>query len=98
MLALVCLCLAVIGLTGYTPSFWAYATSFLAGTANAAAIGLINSVGNLGSFVGPYAMGWLKERTTGYTAGVLVLAVSCVVTALLVLLARTALNPPRKSP
>ncbi|MBL9113597.1 MAG: MFS transporter [Verrucomicrobiaceae bacterium] len=87
-IALICLCVAVIGLTGYTSSFWAYATSFLAGTANAAAIGLINSIGNLGSFAGPYAMGWLKEHTTGYTAGVLVLAASSVITALLVLAAR----------
>jgi ACS family tartrate transporter-like MFS transporter len=87
-LALACLCVAVIGLTGYTPSFWAYATSFLAGTANAAAIGLINSIGNLGSFAGPYAMGWLKEHTPGYTAGVLTLAASSLITALLVLAAR----------
>ena len=87
-IALICLCIAVIGLTGYTSSFWAYATSFLAGTANAAAIGLINSIGNLGSFAGPYAMGWLKEHTTGYTAGMLVLAASSVITALLVLAAR----------
>ncbi|HCN77736.1 MAG TPA: MFS transporter [Verrucomicrobiales bacterium] len=97
-IALACLCIAVTGLTGYTPSFWAYATSFLAGTANAAAIGLINSIGNLGSFAGPYAMGWLKERTTGYTAGVLVLAASCVVTALLVLVARRFERQDGKSP
>jgi ACS family tartrate transporter-like MFS transporter len=87
-LALVCLCIAVIGLTGYTPSFWAYATSFLAGTANAAAIGLINSIGNLGSFVGPYAMGWLKEHTIGYSVGVFLLAGSSAITALLVLAAQ----------
>lgn len=87
-LGLVCLCVAVIGLTGYTPSFWAYATSFLAGTANAAAIGLINSIGNLGSFAGPYAMGWLKEHTTGYSAGVGLLSGSAVLTGLLVLAAR----------
>ncbi|GEP42592.1 MFS transporter [Brevifollis gellanilyticus] len=86
VLALVFLCIGVIGLTGYTPSFWAYATSFLAGSANAAAIGLINSIGNLGSFVGPYGMGWLKQHTTGYTAGLLVLAGASVMTALLVLL------------
>jgi ACS family tartrate transporter-like MFS transporter len=92
-LALLCLCVAVIGLTGYTPSFWAYATSFLAGTANAAAIGLINSIGNLGSFVGPYAMGWLKERTTDYSAGVFLLAASSVMTAILVLAARPGLKP-----
>jgi ACS family tartrate transporter-like MFS transporter len=88
VIAILCLCIAVIGLMGYTSSFWAYATSFLAGTANAAAIGLINSVGNLGSFVGPYGMGWLKEETTGYTAGVLVLAASAAMTALLVFAVR----------
>lgn len=92
-LALISLTIAVIGLTGYTPSFWAYATSFLAGTANAAAIGLINSIGNLGSFVGPYAMGWLKEHTTGYAAGILALAASSVITALLVLAARPFSKP-----
>jgi MFS family permease len=91
--ALLFLCIAVIGLTGYTPSFWAYATSFLAGTANAAAIGLINSIGNLGSFAGPYAMGWLKEHTTGYAAGVWMLAASSVLTALLVLAARRLDGP-----
>jgi ACS family tartrate transporter-like MFS transporter len=93
-LAILCLCIAVIGLMGYTSSFWAYATSFLAGTANAAAIGLINSVGNLGSFVGPYGMGWLKEETTGYTAGLLVLAASAAMTALLVFAVR--LGGPKK--
>jgi sugar phosphate permease len=92
-IALICLCVAVIGLTGYTPSFWAYATSFLVGTANAAAIGLINSIGNLGSFAGPYAMGWLKEHTTGYAAGVFVLAGSSAMTAVLVLAARPNLTP-----
>lgn len=92
-LAIFCLCIAVIGLTGYTPSFWAYATSFLAGSANAAAIGLINSVGNLGSFAGPYAMGWLREHTTGYAAGVLLLAGSAALTAVLVLAARVDRKP-----
>jgi ACS family tartrate transporter-like MFS transporter len=50
------------------------ATSFLAGSAAAAGIALINSVGNLGGFLGPYLMGWLKEQTIHYTAGLLALA------------------------
>lgn len=97
VLALLFMGIAVIGVSGYTPSFWAYATSFLAGTANAAAIGLINSIGNLGSFVGPYAMGWLKDRTTGYTAGLLVFAAASVMTALLVLVI-SKLNFNRAAP
>jgi ACS family tartrate transporter-like MFS transporter len=48
---------------------------------------MINSVGNLGGFVGPFAIGWLKSVTGGYTAGLYVvagtLAVSAVVTLLL---------------
>lgn len=96
-IALVCLCVGVIGMTGYTPSFWAYATSFLAGTANAAAIGLINSIGNLGSFAGPYAMGWLREHTQTYTVGVLVLALSAALTAGMVLSARVHRMAPAVS-
>lgn len=83
-LALVCVCIAVIGLTGYTSSFWAYALGLLGGTASAAAIGLINSVGNLGSFAGPYLMGWVRQTSNSFTAGVLLLAGSALVTALLV--------------
>jgi ACS family tartrate transporter-like MFS transporter len=87
LLALLFICVAVIGLTGYSPSFWAYALTMLGGTAGAAAIGLINSIGNLGSFVGPYLMGWIRQSSDAFTVGVLVLAGSAVITALLVLIA-----------
>ena len=43
--------------------FWAIPPIFLGGTAAAAGIALINSVGNLGGFFGPTAMGWLREVT-----------------------------------
>jgi ACS family tartrate transporter-like MFS transporter len=88
-LALVCVCVAVIGLTGYTSSFWAYALGMLGGTASAAAIGLINSVGNLGSFAGPYLMGWVRQASSSFTAGVLLLAGAALLAALLVGLATT---------
>jgi ACS family tartrate transporter-like MFS transporter len=48
---------------------------------------MINSIGNLGGFVGPFAIGWLKHVTGGYAAGLYVvagtLAVSAVVTLML---------------
>jgi ACS family tartrate transporter-like MFS transporter len=48
---------------------------------------MINSIGNLGGFVGPFAIGWLKHATGGYAAGLYVvagtLAVSAVVTLML---------------
>jgi nitrate/nitrite transporter NarK len=41
--------------------WWSYPTTFLSGAAAAGAIGLINSCGNLGGFVGPYFTGWMKD-------------------------------------
>ena len=53
----------------YHPPFWAVPTEFLSGSAAAASIGLINSVGNLGGFVGPLIMGYLASRTRSFHAG-----------------------------
>lgn len=87
VLALLFICVAVIGLTGYTPSFWAHALGMLGGTAGAAAIGLINSIGNLGSFAGPSMMGWVRQSSHAFTLGVLLLAGSAIITAGLVMAA-----------
>ena len=62
------------------PTFWALPTAFLTGTAAAGGIALINSIGNIGGFAGPYAVGWLKDATGGTTAGLLALA-GCYVLA-----------------
>jgi ACS family tartrate transporter-like MFS transporter len=75
---------AAVGLYGYLPGFWALPTSFLSGTAAAASIGLINSVGNLGGFVGPYVVGYLTKGNS-YFAGVLYLSASALAAACLVL-------------
>ncbi|MGD9788287.1 MAG: MFS transporter [Sulfuricellaceae bacterium] len=74
-LALCFLSLAAIGIWGALGPFWAMATSYLAGPAAAAGIALINAIGNLGGFFGPYLMGWLKDLTIHYTAGLVTLAV-----------------------
>ena len=58
-------------------------TAFLSGTAAAGGIALINSIGNLGGFVGPYIMGWFKEHTDSYSAGLRVLAAAFVVGGIL---------------
>ena len=62
-LALASLTIAFIGLKSTSGPFWALATSFLTGTAAAGGIAFINSVGNLGGFVGPYLVGVFKDRT-----------------------------------
>ena len=59
----------------------------LSGKAAAASIGLINSFGNLGGFVGPYTVGYLANRTDGFSAGLLYIVGASVVGAVLVLIA-----------
>jgi len=85
-LAVLMFCLAAIGMYGYLPAFWSLPTSFLTGTAAAASIGVINSVGNLGGFFGPYVVGYITKRAHTFTAGVLCLSASALLAGVLVLL------------
>jgi len=64
--------------------FWSIPPIVLGGTAAAAGIALINAVGNLGGFVGPSVMGWLRDATGGYSGGMLVLAAALLAAAALV--------------
>ena len=61
---------------GFQPVFWTVPTLFLSESAAAASIGLINSVGNLGGFVGPMVIGYLVSRTHSFSWGLLYLVVS----------------------
>jgi D-galactonate transporter len=56
--------------------FWSLPAGFLSGRAATGGIALINSVGNLGGFLGPYLVAYFKTRTQGYTAGLLFLSAS----------------------
>jgi ACS family tartrate transporter-like MFS transporter len=73
--------------------FWAIPQRLLGGTAAAAGIALINAVGNLGGWVGPSVMGWLRQSTGEYTVGLLVLACALVAEGLLVLTLRLPEEP-----
>ena len=72
------------------PSFWALPSRFLVGTAAAGAIGLINSIGNLGGFAAPYITGALETATGTDKAGMWAVGVIMVTSALLVVLLRAA--------
>jgi len=74
------LTLAAVCTYAALPTFWTLPTAFLTGTAAAGGIALVNSIGNLGGFVGPYLLGWLQQTTGAPGAGLLVLA-SCYVMA-----------------
>jgi nitrate/nitrite transporter NarK len=66
--------------------FWTLPTAWLSGTAAAGAIALINSIGNLAGFGGPYLIGWIKDSTGSTANGLLALAVLPLIGALLVFL------------
>jgi len=69
VLALVALTIASIGILAAFPVFWSLPSMFLAGTAAAGGIALINSIGNLAGFVAPYMIGWFKTNTGQLAAG-----------------------------
>jgi len=77
--------IAAAGLKAYLPAFWSLPSLFLTETAAAGSIGLINSVGNLGGFVGPKVMGYLSKRTGSYTPGIVILCVSITIAASIVM-------------
>jgi ACS family tartrate transporter-like MFS transporter len=80
--------LSQLGQRSILSVFWAIPPMFLGGTAAAASIALINSIGNLGGSVGPAVMGWLRSGRPDYTAGLLTLASALVLQALLIMLLR----------
>jgi ACS family tartrate transporter-like MFS transporter len=65
------LALVPVGMYGFQPPFWCLPAMLLRGSAAAAGIALVNAVGSTGGFVGPYAVGLLKEATGG-TSGAFV--------------------------
>ena len=84
VVSLVFLSLAAAGVLTCAPLFWSLPTAFLSGTAAAAGIAAINSVGNLAGFASPYLIGYLKDLTGSTAIGMYVLAASLVVGAVLV--------------
>ena len=80
------LCVGSIGVFGALPVFWTLPTAFLTGPAAAAGIAIINALGNLAGFLGPFAMGWLKDYTGSFGTGLLAIAACAVVGLLVVVL------------
>ena len=85
LLAMITLSLATFGIVTTFPLFWSLPTAYLRGTAAAAGIALINSLGNLSGFVSPYLIGMIKDATNSTNAGMYMLAGFLVVGALLTL-------------
>ena len=83
-----------MGYFAFHPAFWPIPTQFLSESAAAASFGLINSVGNLGGFVGPMMMGLLVTRTHSFAAGMLYLVGSLFLSSILMLFIRQGRESP----
>jgi ACS family tartrate transporter-like MFS transporter len=77
---------STLGYAAMYGPFWALTTSSMRGVSAAAAIALVNSIGNTGGFVGPYLLGVVNDATHGFGAGLAVIAAMLAVGASLVLL------------
>jgi ACS family tartrate transporter-like MFS transporter len=86
MTTMVVLTVAAIGVFCTFGVFWTLPTAWLSGAAAAGAIALINSIGNLAGFAGPYLIGWVKESTGSTSTGLFVLAALPLIGGLLVFL------------
>lgn len=83
--------IAALGIYGSKPPFWPLPSMFLSGTAAAGGIAVVNSIGNLGGFVGPYIVGWLRTSTQGYGAALFFLAACALASAIATLI---VVKPP----
>ncbi len=85
VLSLLALSVAAFGIWGALGPFWALPTAFLRGTAAAGGVALVNAVGNIGGFVGPTLVGYARDTTGSFAAGLWLLAGGLTVGAWLTL-------------
>jgi MFS transporter, ACS family, tartrate transporter len=98
--ALAAMSIVAIGIYGSRPSFWPMPSVFLTGAAAAVGIALINSIGNLGGYVGPFIVGWIKNSTGSFEMALYFLA-ACAATSAIITFAAgnaTGANTPSAPP
>jgi ACS family tartrate transporter-like MFS transporter len=95
VLLVLCVTISQVGQRSLLSVFWAIPPMLLGGTAAAAGIAIINSLGTLGGQAGPWMMGKLRQGSTGYTSGLLALAVTLALEAIVI--ASLRMSPPKVS-
>ena len=87
-LTIVCFMLAFVGFKAYMPAFWSLPNLFLTEAAAAGSIGLINSIGNLGGYLGPSVLGKVQTLTGSFVGGIYFLCVSMALSAIIIFFLR----------
>ncbi|HBI83323.1 MFS transporter [Orrella sp. NBD-18] len=93
-IALIGITIATAGVLSSISLSWTLPTAYLTGTAAAAGIAMVNSIGNLSGFVSPFIVGWIKDMTGSLSGGLDFLAASIVFSAILVYCTK-AIKPVR---
>ena len=94
IIGIVGLTLVTSGILGWVACFWSLPTAFLSGTAAAAGIAWINSVGNLGGYVGPLAIGWFRDHYKSSEVAFYSLAACALLGAVIILVLRGTQRAP----
>ncbi|WP_144491608.1 MFS transporter [Bacillus sp. WP8] len=84
-IAMIFITISLAAMYCFKGPFWSLPTMILSPATIAVGIAVINSIGNLGGFVGPYAVGWLKDATGKMQAGLIFLSIILIIAFILVL-------------
>lgn len=83
-LTIFCFTIGAAGMKAYMPAFWSLPSLFLTSTAAAGTVGFINSVGNLGGFLGPWVLGFVHESSKSYDFGLYFISLTSILSATLI--------------
>jgi MFS family permease len=84
VIIMIALIIGIMGQQSIAPTFWPLPTAMLSGTA-AAGIAMINAVGNLGGFVGPYLFGLIKDASGSNLLALLAIGMAPLISAIVLL-------------
>jgi len=97
-LSMVCFSIAAAGMKSYMPAFWALPSLFLTSSAAAGSVGMINSIGNLGGFLGPNVMGYVDKVFGSYSYGLCFLSLTSILSATLIAVIPLRTEPDNETP
>jgi MFS transporter, ACS family, tartrate transporter len=86
LLSVIAISIGAAGTLAILPIFWTLPAAILSGAAAAGAIALINALGNMGGFFGPFMIGWIKDATGSFTWGLYAAAAGVLLTGIIALL------------
>ena len=93
VLGVAAMSLAVIGIYGSRPSFWPMPSLFLTGAAAASGMAFINSIGNVGGYIGPMVVGYIKDKTGSFEMALYFLGTCLLLSVVIAYFARRATDP-----